>query len=87
VFSCKDAGGKPLKDCVPDQGLNLPETSKREFQITDWAGVLEPGESAPYWRYLNFDSDVSVVEVYTRIEKPGKPGDEWVFDSTFNLKK
>jgi hypothetical protein len=84
-FSCKDDKGNPFPDCVPEQGLNLPTASKALFEIKDSQGTLEPGESLPYWRYLRFDGDVRTVEVYTIIEKPGVPGGDWIFDSTFDL--
>jgi hypothetical protein len=84
-FDCeKDGGGD--KNCVPEQGLNLPASSKHSFEITDKYGNLEPGESLPYWRYLRFPNDVAAVEVYTYITKPGARSDDWVFDSVFDLK-
>jgi hypothetical protein len=86
-FACPTQEDKPAPDCVPEQGLNLPSSSKTTFDIKDLTSSLEPGESVPYWRYLRLDGDVKTVEVYTRIDKPGNPGDVWAFDSTFDLKK
>jgi hypothetical protein len=85
LFDCKDEHGMPLPDCVPEQGLNLPPSSTHRLPIKDLTSDLEPGESVPYWRYVHLDGDVRTIEVFTSIEKPDRAGDEWVFDSVFNL--
>ena len=85
-FSCKDDSGKALPDCVEEQGLNLPSESKKTFEIKHPSDSLEPGESLPYWRYLHFPTDVATIEVYTIITKPNAKED-WIFDSTFDLKR
>jgi hypothetical protein len=96
-FDCQNSPGK---DCVPEQGLNLPASSTRLFVIKDLAGGVEPGERVPYWRYMHFDGDVKTVEVYTVIEKPSsghlsflprflksaREEEDWIFDETFDLK-
>jgi hypothetical protein len=81
-FSCKDRD----PHCVSEQGLNLPSTSTKVFEIKDEEGILEPGESLPYWRYLRFDGDVRIVEVYTVIAKPDG-SEDWIFDEAFDLEK
>ena len=83
LFSCRDEHGKQIPECIPDQGLNLPQSSKKQFEIKDLTNNLEPGESVAYWRYLHFDGDVKTIEVYTVIEKPGR---KWDFDSAYDLK-
>jgi len=86
-FPCINSAGAPIPICVPEKGLNLPAASRHVFPINELAGYLEPGESTPYWRYLQLDKDVQVVEVFTAIEKPGTQGGNWIFDSVFTLKR
>lgn len=79
-FDCKASPG-----CVPEQGLSVPKSSRKDFDIEDVYGGLEPGESAPYWRYLRLDGEARTIEVYTRIDRPGMPDNPWILDSVFNL--
>jgi hypothetical protein len=79
-FDCK---GSP--NCIPEQGLNVPDSSRKDFEIQDVAGGLEPGESAPYWRYLRLDNAARTIEVYTRIDRPDMPNNPWILDSAFDL--
>lgn len=86
-FRCPTKNGKPAKGCIPEQALNLPDTSSSQsFDIQYADDALEPGESLPYYRYLRFDSRVRTIEVSTSIEKPGSAGrDYWIHNSTFDL--
>jgi hypothetical protein len=84
-FNCRPVGKAAMPNCVEEQGLNLPSSSKTQLPFEDLSG-LEPGESVSYWRYVHLDADVRTVEVYTQVAKPGKT-DEWVFDQTFDLKR
>jgi hypothetical protein len=46
---------------------------------------MEPGENSPFWRYVYLDGDVTAVEIYTAIKRPGGNDNEWIFDNSFNV--
>jgi hypothetical protein len=72
-------------DCNTFAGLNVPDSSKKEFNINDLSSGLEPNESVPYWEYWRLDAAAKTIEVYTSIERPSRNDDPWVFDTAFNL--
>jgi hypothetical protein len=55
-----------------------------KFELSYPLNNLEPNETLPYWRYVQWDGRVTIVEVYTAINKPGT-SEQWEFDSTFDI--
>ena len=84
-YHCKDKNGNPIKNCIPEQGLNLPATSRKEFAIQDPGRSLEPGELKAYWRYFKLDDAARVVEVETFIYVPGSATQGWLAESVHEL--
>ena len=84
IVDCIDDTGKPIPNCVENQGIRPGQTFN--FNLSGADRSLEPGESTYYRRYAIVRGEVRALEVYTDIKNPDEGGRRgWIVDTVQEL--